>query len=93
MIILFIIALFSTWLIIKPVETHIPVYDKFGVEQGEVIQTPTLMDGLPESWKEYPEYNTGLGFIATIAFVGAVLVCSIMVGKKEGENESLLDRK
>ncbi len=89
MIILLIIAFVSIGMVMQPVKAHIPVYDSAGVERGEVVESQTLMDGLPDSWEKYPEYNIGLGFIAVIAFAGAILVCSIMVNEKEKGNEAI----
>ena len=83
MIILLIIAFVSLGMVMQPVKAHITVYDSAGNERGEVIESPSLMDGLPDSWKEFPEYNIGLGCIAVMAFTGAILVCSILVDKKE----------
>jgi len=41
------------------------------------------------SWKEYPEYNIGLGSIAILAFTGSILVCGKMYRVRDGENDAL----
>lgn len=77
MLLLMGIALTSIGLIFQPVKVHV-------VTQGEertfapAAMTANGMALRAEVWKESPAYNTGLGVIAIIAFIGAVNMCYMM---------------
>ncbi len=75
-----VIALIAIGLIFNPVKVHV----------GDVISAPsaTTYEGLilrAKAWKEYPQYNVGLGIISVIAFAGSLLVVREMYAlKKDG---------
>lgn len=85
MVLFLIIALLSIGLIFSPVVVHI----------GNEASAPSAitLDGMmlrAEAWKEYPEYNIGLGFIAGFAFLGAIFVCRTMYLLQEApQNQNL----
>ncbi len=75
-----VIALIAIGLIFNPVKLHL----------GDITYAPsaTTQEGLilrVKVWKEYPQYNVGLGIISVIAFTGSLLVAWEMYAlKKEG---------
>lgn len=88
MVFLLVIAVVSVGLILSPAVIH-----KKGVDE-EIILTPaaTTFEGLQlrvDAWKEYPEYNIGLGALAALSFSGAIYVCAVMYSLRELKNDAL----
>lgn len=90
-LILFIIsALVCVSLIFQPVVMHAEYTDMNGKQHIYSAPRATSIEGMilrAEAWKEYPEYNIGLGFVAVLSFLGALHASRSMYQLKGAESE------
>lgn len=94
LIMLLVIALIGVALIFQPVTIHQEVWDIYSQQYVETVSAPaaTTQRGMAlraEAWKEYPQYNIGLGVMSALAFTGAIYASLLMYRLKEQENDAL----
>ena len=85
MVLFLVVAVLAIALAMQPVTLHI----------GDQAVAPSALtdSGLllrADAWKEYPQYNFGLGIIAIISFAGASIV-NIMIANKTTPADGTLE--
>lgn len=87
MVLLLAIALVSISFILSPTKVHTRVGDYELSSAPGALSYNGLMLRV-EAWKEYPQYNIGLGVVAGLSLFGAVYACRLMYSLKERQNDA-----
>ena len=88
LIVFMLFAWICIWLIFTPTINHVTI----GNTDYFDAPSPLTVEGLAirgQTWREFPNYNIGLGIIALSSFAGAIYACKVMYSLWAAEDGAL----